>query len=933
MSQKSIKSFFSSASSNKSSPKILNQITKSTDGDEAVSSGNLSPDTKGQTSTADEAAAPKESSPEIANRIKDSVEAAANDEGLCSENISKKKRKRIILESDDEDRGQKDGDNVSEQAVDADRAGSEASGHSLMESHGSSLHGIPLRTTARKHMIKQVAKPVKDEALKTSPAKMLKLGTEIKTADDLGTKAAAASPVKETEHNGREQDMNCIDSKEMKKQERDDLDNGAEVKKSEEKTWQLFNVQKIGIDRKKAGEIKETCKEKNEAPDCEVKKVVEDTLYDPAKSRYRPVTDACWTRSQRVPYLALARTFEAIEAVSARLKSIEILSNFFRSVIALTPDDLLFCIYLCLNRLSPTYEGLELGIGENLLMKVIVQATGRSMEKIKADFQEKGDLGLVAEASRMTQRTMFVPNKLAIFAVFKKLHEIASLTGHSVMAKKVDKIKSMFVACRQSEARFLIRSLSGKLRIGLAEQSVLQALAQAVVMTSPLDTQQDSDSCCLSGEALKKKVDEIALIIKTTYCECPNYEKIIPLLLTEPPENLPLKCKVTPGIPLKPMLAHPTKGVQDVLLRFGQAEFASEFKYDGERAQIHILEGGQVRIYSRNQEDNTLKYPDIVGRMSKAIRSDVTTAIVDSEAVAWDEEKKQILPFQVLSTRKRKDADSSEIKVQVCVYAFDLLYINGQSLVREPFRRRRDLLHASFNEVEGEFMFAKSIVSADVDAVAEFLDESIKGNCEGLMVKTLDSDSTYEIAKRSHNWLKLKKDYLEGVGDTLDLVVIGGYHGTGKRVGRYGGFLLACYDEQNEEFQSICKIGTGFSDADLEAHSKFLKDHVLSEPKSYYRWHSSHEPDHWFDAVQVWEVKAADLSISPTHYAAAGLVDPEKGISLRFPRFVRVRDDKKPEEATSSSQVAEMYSNQEQIVNQNNGKTSENPDVELEEFY
>lgn len=215
--------------------------------------------------------------------------------------------------------------------------------------------------------------------------------------------------------------------------------------------------------------------------------------------------------------MALARTFQLIEETSGRLKMIETLSNFFRSVIVLSPNDLMACVYLCLNQLAPTYEGLELGVAETSLMKAIGNTTGRTLAQVKADVANTGDLGIVAEKSKSNQRMMFQPAPLTVDSVFSKLQDIAKMTGHASMNKKIDKIQGIFVACRQSEARYFIRSLYGKLRIGLAEQSVLQALAAACTNTPPNQETILNVAKDLGDVAFKTQVDKNALILKTAY--------------------------------------------------------------------------------------------------------------------------------------------------------------------------------------------------------------------------------------------------------------------------------------------------------------------------------------------------------------------------------------------------------------------------------
>ena len=448
-------------------------------------------------------------------------------------------------------------------------------------------------------------------------------------------------------------------------------------------------------------------------------------------SSYHPIDAAFWTREEPTPFLALAKTLEAIEAISGRLKTIEILSNYFRSVMQVTPEDLLASVYMTLGRLAPAWEGVELGIGDSILMKAIGVSCGRSVAQIKSDTEKLGDLGLVAEQSRGGQRTMFQPAILTVPSVFRKLQEIAKITGSSSSNKKVDLIQSILVACRGSEARYLIRSLAGKLRIGMAEQSVLMALAQATVQT-PLGQEYPPEIHTVFKSTDNDKFKEVLkkedLKLKTAYCECPSYDLLIPALLKDGVDRLSDTCKLTPGIPLKPMLAHPTKGVQEVLTRFENCEFTCEWKYDGERAQIHLHEDGTVNIFSRNQENNTSKYPDIISRLPNCLGEGVKSAVLDCEAVAWDREAKQIQPFQILSTRKRKDAVADEIKVQVCLFAFDLLYLNGEALVTNPFKQRREKLRSNFVLVENEFQYAKSMDGKTIEEIQEALEDSIKGN-------------------------------------------------------------------------------------------------------------------------------------------------------------------------------------------------------------
>jgi DNA ligase-1 len=482
----------------------------------------------------------------------------------------------------------------------------------------------------------------------------------------------------------------------------------------------------------------------------------------------------------------------------------------------------------------------------------------------------------------------------------------------------------LYTSCQGVESKYLFRLLVGKLRIGLAEQSLLTALAQASADLRPSDRTTEDDE---SAED----------VLKDVYNSMPNYSLLLPILMEHGVWQLRQYCGMCVGIPVKPMLAFPTKSISQVLDRFENVPFTCEYKYDGERAQIHLIdqEGSLKgsRIYSRNMENVTPKYPDICHLLPNIIKQGVKNAVLDCEVVAWDAREHRLLPFQVLSTRKRKDVDSASIEVQVCLFAFDLLYLNDRPLLKLPLDERRHLLHEHFCTVEGQFQFAAYQDGTTTDEIQTFLEEAIQASCEGLMIKVLrGEEATYEPSKRSRNWLKVKKDYVTSASgdrsmpDSLDLVVIGGYTGRGKRTSWYGGFLLAVYDPPTETFQAVCKLGTGFSEQDLAAFAANLPP----TPKcpAYVQLGAVPPPDCFFKPTVVWEVKCADLSQSPVYPAAQDLMSSGKGISLRFPRFIRERQDKSAEQATTTELLADFYYGQQLLQS-----SRQPPGLEEDEYY
>jgi len=624
-------------------------------------------------------------------------------------------------------------------------------------------------------------------------------------------------------------------------------------------------------------------------------------------SAYNPRTVA-WKDGVDVPYAFLCDAFADVSNVSGRLESVLRMAHCFWTIIEITPKDLLPALYLTLNKLAPDQEGIELGVGDAILTKAVADACSKTVAFVKEQYTKLGDLAEVAQNSKSGQKMLIQPKPLSIAKVFATLKSIATASGKDVQKFRSDKITVLLREAKGVEVNFAVRALQGKMRMGLAEQSVLMSLAYALFFHQA--TKENPKAVHdMSLEALQARLNEVGDGLRRVYHEVPSLDTLVPQFLKDGLDALkPGVITITPTVAVKPMLAHPTNGIAQVFERFDERAFTCEYKYDGERAQIHYKKGTPTFIFSRNSENNTSKYPDLIRILPEIVSQSVESFIMDTEVVAVDPDGK-LCSFQVLQHRARKDVKESDVTVPVCLYAFDLLYLNGEPLLHKSLTQRRDSLMKSglFTVIPKKFQFVTHLDSTDTAQIEEFFAKSIEDGCEGLMVKTLDDDAAYVPSKRSHSWLKVKKDYLEGAVDTLDLVPIGAYFGKGKRTGCFGGFLLACYDRDKEEYQSICKIGTGFSDEALVTLTEQLKARTAPGALAYYRYDTKDTPDVWFVESLVWEVKAADLSISPRHFAAFGKAADGKGIALRFPRFIRVREDKAPTDATDAEQVASMY--------------------------
>ena len=576
-------------------------------------------------------------------------------------------------------------------------------------------------------------------------------------------------------------------------------------------------------------------------------------------------------------YSELADTFDRLESTSSRLEMASIMAEFFKRT---DVKELRGIIYLSQGKLHPDFHPQVLGMSDKLVLKAIAIASGHPDKEIEELWIKTGDPGEVAEKmmSRKKQMALF-SEELTVARVLSGLATIENASGKDSQDKKMKTLANLLHDSGPVESRYLCRIVTGRMRVGAGDMTILDALSEAFA------TKEDRPTI----ERAFNVTCDIGLVAE--------------VLATGGMDSVK-EIGVTVGNPVKVMLAERLPSISEVVEKMG-GRCAMEYKYDGIRVQAHIGKDS-VKLYSRRLEDLTSNFPDIAQELRS--RCKCQEAIIEGECVAVDSETGYMLPFQNVTHRRRKnDMDSAVKEVPVRIFMFDILY-DGEDRTGEPYPERRSRLESAF-ELGGMVQMTTMRVVESPEEGEDFFSSAISSRCEGIMAKSLSEESVYRAGSRGFLWIKYKKDYQQALTDSFDLAVVGAFYGMGKRAGKYGALLMAAYDQSSGRFQTVCKLGTGFDDAFLDSMPELLNG-TLSESKPRIL-DAEMVPDVWFDPAVVLEVVAAEITLSPIHTAARDVLKEGTGLGIRFPRFTgRVRDDKDAEQCTTVEEIMEMYSMQ-----------------------
>lgn len=572
-------------------------------------------------------------------------------------------------------------------------------------------------------------------------------------------------------------------------------------------------------------------------------------------------------------YTRLAQAYQRLEETSARLKLIEVLAELFGE----TPKPLLRkVVYLCQGKIAPDFAGVEIGLAEKLATRSVAEAARVAEDRVQSLLRRRGDLGTVAEellAERGARRS-----HLTVQEVFDHLEAIAQAAGKGAQTQKISSLADLLRRATPLEARYLVRTVTGKLRLGVGDASILDALAEVYARgranRAPLERAYNicSDLGLVAETLVRGGVGAVGAM------------------------------EVRPGHPVRPMLAQRLTTSEEILAKLGGV-CAAEYKYDGERVQAHRLDG-KVVLFSRRLENITEQFPDAVELLQHGLRP--RRAILEAEIVAVDPESGELRPFQELMQRRRKyGIEEAARRIPVGLFCFDLLYGEEGDLTRRPYLERRRALERAIKPGDRLQLATWKLVRS-VEELDAFFEQAVADGCEGVLCKSVAEDAVYQAGARGWLWIKHKREYRTELQDTLDLVVVGAFYGRGRRSGTYGALLVAAYDPSEDTLRTFCKVGSGFSDEDLAQLPQRLRPYQVDRRPP--RVDSKLEPDVWFHPALVLEVVGAEITLSPTHTVAWSRVKEGAGLALRFPRFTgRYRDDKRPEDATTVDEIWELY--------------------------
>ena len=578
-------------------------------------------------------------------------------------------------------------------------------------------------------------------------------------------------------------------------------------------------------------------------------------------------------------YAVIADAYEKIEATTKRLEMTDLLVDLLKN----TPKDVIAkVVYLTQGKIYPDFVGSEIGVAEKLAIKALARATGRRESEIEEDLKKSGDIGETAQGfiAKKKQVTFF-QKTLTVQHVYETLDKMAKTTGTGAVDSKMSLLAGLLSDASPKEAKYLLRTVTGNLRLGIADMTVLDALAIAYG----------------GGKEARE-------LVERAYNISSDLGRVANIIAEQGLEGIK-KFQVVVFEPIRPMLAERLSSPEEILDKLG-GKCVAEYKYDGERVQAH-KKGNEVTLYSRRLEDISSQYPDAVELVKEHVKAE--DAILEGECVAVDVETGELRPFQELMHRRRKyEIEQAMEQYPVSLFMFEALYVDGKDLTLDAYPVRRKALENTL-KASSRVKAAKHIVTSKAKELEAFFEEAIADGCEGLVCKAIGKDSVYQAGARGWLWIKYKRDYKSEMTDTVDLVVVGAFHGRGKRAGTYGALLLAAYNGETDTFETVTKCGTGFTDKDLANLPEMLEKHVV--PRKHSRLQSMLEADVWFEPKVVLEILGAEITLSPIHTCAMDSIRKGSGLAIRFPRFTgNYRVDKAAEDATTSAEVVEMYRGQ-----------------------